>query len=102
MTDRELIELAATAAIASGMNLTQHHGIWYDSDYDTAWDPRRDDGDALRLAFVVGLKLDIAKHEVWYCKTPSLGKWLSIGWVGDIEGLRHAIVRAAAEIEAAK
>lgn len=102
MTDRELLELAAKAAIAAGMNLTQHHGIWYDSDYDTEWSPRRDDGDAFRLSFVVGLKVDIAKREVWYCKTPALGKWLSIGWDGGIEGLRRAIVLAAAELGAEK
>ncbi len=62
------------------------------------WNPLEHDGDALRLAFMLGMKVDIAKREVWYCKTPALGKWLSIGWDGGIEGLRRAIVLAAAEM----
>lgn len=57
MTDRELLEAAAKAAISAGINLTQHHGIWYDSDYDVPWNPLTDDGDALRLA--VKLRIQI-------------------------------------------
>lgn len=106
MDDRELLKLAAKAAgfeILCVFDAGTGFGCHIKSDTHMGkvfWSPLADDGDALRLAFVVGLKVDAAKREVWYCKTPALGKWLSIGWDGDIGGLRRAIVMAAAELMA--
>ncbi|MCK3849955.1 hypothetical protein [Pseudomonas sp. W2Jun17] len=110
MTDQELLELAAKAAGIkidksefngggrgnTGFDILGNAVLdWYNG---KTWNPLTNDGDAFRLAFVVGLKVDAAKREVWYCKTPALGKWRSIGWDGGIEGLRRAIVLAAAEL----
>jgi len=101
MIDHETLEMAGKAA---GLRVQYSDncgdfsiGEPY-SQGETRWNPLEDDADALRLALATGLKVDAAKHEVWYCKTPALGKWIPIGWDNGIEGLRRAITWAAAEI----
>ena len=93
MTDSELLGLAATAAIAAGMNLTQHHGIWYDSDYDTAWVPLGDDGDALRLAVKLCMNVEVTDGFVFAC---SIGNFSEPAKPDREAAVRRAIVRAAA------
>jgi hypothetical protein len=111
MTDRELLEAAAKAArleyrddLWDGGHARNADGLW------VAWRPLTDDGDALRL----------------FCRMPFCELWVSEIGVsvflprkpgavglkcgeyanehgGDLQAaMRHAIVRAAAEIGAAK
>ena len=103
MTDRELLELAAKAGGLVGYRYCDHwRGMakWNDSDggwfeIDTVWNPRRDDGDALRLA----VKLGFINPGQW----PNAGHLVLLqienGAEGDwYEATRRAIVMAAAEI----
>jgi hypothetical protein len=95
MTDRELLELAAKAA---GYKLHRSQsamdGVLLDD--QTYWSPLTDDGDALRLAVILGLVVD--------CSRPSAGEpykqhaiWLN-ELCDNATLTRRAIVRAAAEI----
>lgn len=94
MSDRELLELAAKAAVIE---------IWFDDNGDycfsvdsnhhsTRWNPLTDDGDALRLAVKLGIVIDpfhgiVMVHD------------LDIGIAtNDFAATRRAIVLAAAEI----
>lgn len=64
MTDRELLELAAKAA---GIELqdycTKVAICYYDRATASPWNPLDRDGDALRLAVMLGLHLDFGSHE---------------------------------------
>ena len=102
MTDRKLLEFAAKAA---GIELRWHpDGTAYSdtrcSGYWGVWNPLADDGDALRLAVMLGLVVD--------CSRPSAGEpwkqhaiWLD-STMSQAELTRLAIVRAAAEIGRSK
>lgn len=102
MNDRTLLELAARAA---GYKLSwsyDNHCCWINEmrhDFDVTWNPRDDDGDALRLA--VKLRLDISVEreiQVSWWQGESLE---TVTWpLGDdpCAAARYAIVRAAAEI----
>ena len=101
MTDRELLELAAKAAIIP-IKFPSTHGV---KDIDLSprrtdtwdsWNPLTDDGDALRLAVDLGLVVDCSRpsaggpfkpHAIWRDDTMS-----------NADLTRRAIVRAAAEI----
>ena len=93
MTDRELLEYAAKAAGISSDRFHDRYDQW-DKDHAPvlvrrAWNPRTDDGDALRLA--VKLNIDAGK--------PGMRlriDWRS--WEDPYAATRRAIVRAAAEI----
>ena len=93
-SDRELLELAARAA---GLHLCGYSWISESEDDEefeilesafvkyhqeqglaTRWNPLTDDGDALRLAYSIRLRIPI--------------------WGGSLAGCRRAIVRAAAAI----
>ncbi len=110
MTDRELLEAAAKAA---GIR-----GIWVDAGLNVGsdanpiiWNPREDDGDALRLAVRLGLHarqfpiLDdgfdapLGMVEVWRVDDddPLHVEFLRSG-DDRLVATRRAIVRAAAEI----
>lgn len=110
MSDRELMELAAKAAGISGgwggvvtvagetIDMTD---IWFRDDPMTCpiWDPRKDDGDALRLAVKLELQLRLrhSENEVSVYGAPD-GR-IDEGVRGDpTAATRRAIVRAAAEI----
>lgn len=100
MDDRELLELAAKAAKAAGIEIDPDNidtpiesiltkaGVW--------WNPLNDDGDALRLA--VHLGIDVVPGEglaLAYC-----GGLQAAEYHGDdpFAATRRAIVRAAAAL----
>jgi len=106
MTDRELLELAAKAAGIDVVGYADRLLVFpeYDGSLirrhenggDVEWNPLADDGDALRLAVILGLVVD--------CSRPSAGEpykqhaiWLD-ELCDNATLTRRAIVRAAAEI----
>lgn len=108
MDDRELLELAAKAGGIAGEyraglgicppELSQLHKFW--------WNPLTDDGDALRLAVKLCLRIwtdgtGVVVESSGY-PAHSHEYELAINNAGDIySATRRAIVRAAAEIERA-
>jgi hypothetical protein len=83
MTDKELLELAAKA-----IGLKLQYNYLGGRDANQPWDPLTDDGDALRLAVMLGLFMRQAVKEIpraEYGKDP-------------YAATRRAITRAAAEI----
>ncbi|AFQ22089.1 TPA: hypothetical protein L6A55_25820 [Pseudomonas aeruginosa] len=107
MNDRTLLELAARAA---GYKLSwsyDNHCCWINEmrhDFDVTWNPRDDDGDALRLAVKLGLTVDIDLDESWTeidYTADYQDKEIREGHGGGTDpygATRLAIVRAAAEI----
>lgn len=109
MTDTELLVAAARAAgIADG-------DVLYDMERDKAWNPLTDDGDALRLAVKLGMKVlpypkfSPEKHSVEVTRlTPAPPEDDENTFIGPLlvetykcdpyAATRRAIVRAAAEI----
>ena len=102
MNDRELLELAAKAAGIEIVPCTCHYEQWpfkYAEGQGERghWNPLHDDGDALRLA--VKLKIRIGFRPCAYADTPA-----GLRFFGARDGddqfsrTRLAIVRAAAEI----
>ena len=113
-TDRELLELAAKAAgyvvIRSRLDdpmskdfliadSVRNHG-----QANGPWNPLTDDGDALRLAVKLGIKLEL--HPAWVYARAVITKYeylqIEEGWANGFNdpcaATRRAIVRAAAEI----
>jgi hypothetical protein len=100
MNDRELLELAAKAA---GIEIL----AWTYSDYavvsdkgDT-WTPLTDDGDALRLAVKLNMRVVITGEVGITDVASGEGKWVYGGehhYPDPCAATRRAIVRAAAEI----
>ena len=97
MTDRELLELAAKAA--------GYHWplVWpYPSPVDVPhdWNPRTDDGDALRLAVKLGI--DVMHTNIHSAKVHAMADYgVEITEDSSIDppaAARRAIVKAAAEI----
>ena len=107
MTDRELLELAAKAA---GIELRWHpDGTAYSDsrckDYWGVWNPIADDGDALRLAVKLALKIEQRDGCIvvqWVDRRGNPEEWpdcLAVPINGDpYAATRRVIVRAAAEI----
>ncbi len=109
MNDRELLELAAKAAglphkwnaFWSGFYVLREDGSW---DREV-WNPLADDGDALRLA--VKLHLRVVFHPVLRQAIVMEYHDTNHEWLENVEDHNHdpyaatrrAIVRAAAEIE---
>ena len=65
MTDLELLEAAAEAAIVAGMPIIQTEAgpqiiSWHDGKHECydLWNPLTDDGDALRLAVMCSIEVD--------------------------------------------
>jgi hypothetical protein len=105
-TDRELLELAAKAA-GIALHLPTENGAWLENEVGVRWNPLTDDGDALRLAVKLRLRLnreincDCDIVEVFgpeaddmscHCTTESVEN------DNPYPATRRAIVRAAAEI----
>lgn len=112
MTDRELLELAAKAA---GMNLADYqgggddaqNGLWMARGYSNPntgsrdWNPIKDDGDALRLAADLRLRIDPGKHMGDGCTVESQRPGIAGATAfhnTKSEQMRRAIVMVAAEI----
>jgi hypothetical protein len=106
MDDRELLELAAKAA---GIEVRPHPNralsktlLFIGSNGN--WNPLTDDGDALRLAFALGMSVDTGACMIDYAVPDADDEeletleTLEFEHGGDIANLRRAIVRAAAEI----
>ena len=108
MSDRELLELAAKAAGLSVIPYTWNKGTGWDHDGFTLagcggeeWNPLEDDGDALRLAVALGLRLKLPKYKGFGTSAePQTGSTAGCtAFRNDpMEQTREAIVRAAAEI----
>lgn len=103
MTERELLEMAAKAADID-LVWTDHEAPGYYSEWRglpqfEAWNPLTDDGDALRLAVKLNMRIvissDIGISDVATDSVP----WDGVEHTGDpFAATRRAIVRAAAEI----
>lgn len=99
MSDRELLELAARAA---GLTIMwsepfKRYERFVLEKYAGPWDPLTDDGDALRLA--VRLKIRIGFRPCAYADTPPGVRLFGAHERDDADArTRLAIVRAAAEI----
>ena len=111
MSDRELLELAAKAA---GIDYKHDNADWKHDDHCAFWDyddlctcgarwnPLTDDGDALRLAVKLRMRVDMAEGDEWIC----VNNWATEYYLAvtdpyatdPLAATRRAIVRAAAEI----
>lgn len=101
MTDRELLELAAKAAGINIFGWTPGGHPTTDGAYTGIWNPLTDDGDALRLA--VRLHIKVLIGDAWSVDH-STGEHRTLFRVSPDEepcqyaATRRAITRAAAEI----
>jgi hypothetical protein len=90
MTDKELLELAAKAAGIVG-RWDEEADCFVPRDGPIFWNPLTDDGDALRLAVKLGIRIDFqgssVKADDHVCTALDV-----------YAATRRAIVRAAAEI----
>lgn len=113
MTDRELLELAAKAAgyelyfVEVNINNGPDNAFYFPHDYDHEWNPLDDDGDALRLAVKLNLRLEIWYQDFMHDNEESTVEWsdsrgfdrkLSEKGPDQYAATRRAIVRAAASI----
>ena len=93
MTDRELLELAAKAA---GIYLTIE---WLGHEkYKPDWNPLTDDGDALRLAVKLEIRIDWGAFDVVALEFNTDAVAREAKSADPYAATRRAIVRAAAEI----
>ena len=103
MTDRELLELAAKAIGDSATEYNERKGVWLER-AKCWWNPRDDDGDALRLA--VRLGLDVEMHgcnstHPYACAfdcQKNIAEEVQLEDGDPYAATRRAIVRAAAEM----
>lgn len=108
MSDREMLELAAKAA--NLQTWTKEDGGLYLPDPMRRWNPRADDGDALRLLaampslWSLSLKFGAPTVEmnVWWGtggeKTNKIAREFAGDGVDVAAAIRRAIVRAAADV----
>lgn len=96
MDDRELLEMAAKACgMTPPWDKNDVFSAWAgEAETGHWWNPLVDDGDALRLARSLLMRIDFYTREVWY--PVGGGRWQTIGW--HLEAYKGAVVRAAAEI----
>lgn len=106
MNDKELLELAAKAANIDGLiKGTADGAVWlFRDDNGSPWNPLTDDGDALRLAVALGIKVR------WHAVLNQALAWPCAGHTLEVQengedhagdpfaATRRAITRAAAEI----
>jgi len=104
MTDCDLLELAAKAADI-GIWWCDQRQSFYRAGYQVAWNPLIDDGDALRLAVKLSLRVHVdidcitKSIEVNYFDDGSYCHTVSDQNFDDAyAATRHSIVRAAAEL----
>ena len=91
-SDRELLELAARAAGIINVFACDAGG----RELEPWWNPLTDDGDALRLAYTLGLDVDMCACWIQYDFEEDMESLEFEG--GSLENVRRAIVRAAAAI----
>lgn len=97
MTDRELLELAAKAAgYNSHASQCALPGLLLED--QTLWNPLGDDGDALRLAVKLELKISHRTVDVDVSRGNASASVYVPTYSGREEATRRAITRAAAEI----
>lgn len=102
MTDREMLELAAKAAgrVVEGFSNSKGLLISLCDGVSAWWNPLTTDGDALRLA--VKLRIRIAGMDERACAFIGLQEFWEAEGNDPYAATRLAIVRAAAEIGKAK
>jgi len=94
MTDRELLELAAKAA-----GLSHPDGWdWIRNPLGYSWNPLEDDGDALRLAVKMEIRIDWGAFDVVALEFNTDAVAREAKGTDPYAATRRAIVRAAAEI----
>jgi hypothetical protein len=101
VSDRELLELAAKAA-GIDYHATREDGTKCIHDGRGYWNPLTDDGDALRLAVKLRMRVDMAEGDEWIC----VNNWATEYYLAVTDpyatdpyaATRRAITRAAAEI----
>lgn len=100
--DRELLELAAKAAgyrVHIWGEKGQENCARTDVDVGGRWNPLTDDGDALRLAVKLRLKIQITEHGAAVRIGFENLSLVALDETADVESAtRRAITRAAAEI----
>lgn len=110
MSDKELLELAAKAN-GHGVRPHSYHGRWYKCGQDIEgvwieevwWNPLSDDGDALRLAVKLGMRLSTHCNYKMACASDIHMRAPAqvVPWGGDQESaVRQSIVLLAAAIGA--
>ena len=94
--DRELLELAAKAAGRGSQWWME--SVWNGPDRE--WNPLTDDGDALRLAVMLGICPAVDQKQASAMVSLDAVSWCDLEEVGNdpYAATRRAIVRAAAEI----
>lgn len=107
-TDRDLLELAAKAAgieIEPFMEGRKPHKLIDhesgEGSVSVLWNPLTDDGDALRLAVKLGMRIDIDHHNKVVEATVGYEDNTTTVYetiIDNVVSTRRAIVRAAAEI----
>ncbi|HCF9473271.1 TPA: hypothetical protein NI647_000950 [Pseudomonas aeruginosa] len=98
MNDRTLLELAARAA---GTDPVLAEPINFSTGVEYYWNPRDDDGDALRLAVTRGLVVTPDRENQRTLVSNQAGhEYCAIYWdqLGEMAATRLAITEAAAEI----
>ena len=106
MTDRELLEMAAKAAECEVEHYSEKYGMLVSviTSVNMWWNPLTDDGDALRLAVKLNLRVMPQEKCVYVESNPD--SMLGFASVSEMEmngdhpyaATRRAIVRAAAKI----
>jgi hypothetical protein len=102
MTDRELLELAAQAVGFTDAVWAAEQAsictVQAKKGFRPFWNPLTDDGDALRLAVRLRLKIMCRTHSVEVLSEDGKVRCLEMHYQDPYAATRRAIVRAAAEI----
>ena len=111
MSERNLLELAAKAIGITGLDFyypeREGHGMYFGPRLPMCegvlmaavysyWNPLKDDGDAFRLAYKLGMDVDMCACWVQYEGRYEIETMECEG--GSLSNVREAIVRTAAEI----
>jgi hypothetical protein len=97
MTDREMLEMAARATGYNWRDWTPNSNpLMAGWPYD--WNPLTDDGDALRLAVALDIRIDFNSQS--FAPKVACPRWFVVAnqYADKNAATRRAIVRAAAEI----
>lgn len=92
------MELAAKAYGLASVEWVEENKLLIDMDAGRVWNPLTDDGDALRLAFKIGMSIDMSAMIIGLGPNGEYGELEFENIDGTLEEVRRAIVRAAAAI----